>query len=148
PPPYAMFRRPARDRNYEFWGDQTFYGENPPQAAVLSWLNKKPVGDVKLRVTDAAGRVVRDLSGQVMANSNKARIQSAGEERRGHVRPAAPAPVSVAAASRARTKIRIRRPVRSARAARSRARAVAAADSASATTRPARTSPRATTRSS
>src|SRR5207237_1184774 len=34
PPPYAMFRRPARDRNYEFWGDQTFYGENPPTAAV------------------------------------------------------------------------------------------------------------------
>jgi len=27
-----MYRRPARDRNYEFWGDQTFYGENPPQA--------------------------------------------------------------------------------------------------------------------
>ena len=23
PPPSAMFRRPARDRNYEFWGDQT-----------------------------------------------------------------------------------------------------------------------------
>ena len=32
PPPSAMFRRPARDRNYEFWGDQTFFGENPPQA--------------------------------------------------------------------------------------------------------------------
>ena len=31
PPPYAMFRRPARDRNYEFWGDQTFFGENPPR---------------------------------------------------------------------------------------------------------------------
>ena len=28
-----MYRRPARDRNYEFWGDQTFFGENPPQAA-------------------------------------------------------------------------------------------------------------------
>src|ERR1043165_4456827 len=28
-PPYAMYRRPTRDRNYEFWGDQTFYGENP-----------------------------------------------------------------------------------------------------------------------
>ena len=41
PPPYAMYRRPARDRNYEFWGDQTFYGENPPPAAVISWFNKK-----------------------------------------------------------------------------------------------------------
>src|SRR4029079_19500557 len=36
PPPYAIYRRPARDRNYEFWGDQTFYGENPPAAAVIS----------------------------------------------------------------------------------------------------------------
>jgi photosystem II stability/assembly factor-like uncharacterized protein len=34
-PPMAMYRRPARDRNYEFWGDQTFFGENPPQAAVV-----------------------------------------------------------------------------------------------------------------
>ena len=41
PPPFAMFRRPARDRNYEFWGDQTFFGENPPQAAVISWFNRK-----------------------------------------------------------------------------------------------------------
>ena len=59
PPPYAMFRRPARDRNYEFWGDQAFFGENPPQAAVLSWHLKKPAGEVKLKITDAAGREVR-----------------------------------------------------------------------------------------
>ena len=77
PPPSAMYRRPARDRNYEFWGDQTFFGENPPQAAVISWLNKKPVGDVKLKITDAAGREVREISGTVLANSNKAGIQSA-----------------------------------------------------------------------
>ena len=34
PPPTAMYRRPTHDRNDEFWGDQTFFGENPPQAAV------------------------------------------------------------------------------------------------------------------
>jgi hypothetical protein len=90
PPPYAMFRRPARDRNYEFWGDQTFYGENPPQTAVLSWLNKKPLGDVKLRVTDAAGREVRDISGQIMANSNKPGIQSACWDLRVQPVPAPP----------------------------------------------------------
>ena len=72
PPPFAMFRRPARDRNYEFWGDQTFFGENPPRAAVISWLNKKPVGDVKLKITDAAGREVREIAGTPLANSNKA----------------------------------------------------------------------------
>ena len=67
-----MFRRPARDRNYEFWGDQTFFGENPPGAAIISWLNKKQVGEVKLRITDAAGREVREISGTPLANSNKA----------------------------------------------------------------------------
>ncbi|HWF84973.1 MAG TPA: hypothetical protein VG222_09010, partial [Vicinamibacterales bacterium] len=54
-PSSVMYRRPARDRNYEFWGDQTFFGENPPQAAVISWLLKAPASDVKLKVTDAAG---------------------------------------------------------------------------------------------
>ncbi len=77
PAPAAMYRRPTRDRNYEFWGDQTFYGENPPQAAVITWLLKKPAGEVALRITDAAGRAVREISGPVLANSNKAGIQSA-----------------------------------------------------------------------
>ncbi len=77
PPPYATFRRPARDRNYEFWGDQTFFGENPPGAAIISWLNKKPVGDVKLAITDPAGREVREISGTPLASSNRAGIQTA-----------------------------------------------------------------------
>ena len=89
-PPYAMFRRPARDRNYEFWGDQTFYGENPPQAAVISWLNKQQVGEVKLRITDPAGREVREISGEVLANRNKPGIQSACWDLR--VQPAPPLP--------------------------------------------------------
>ena len=77
PPPTAMYRRPARDRNYEFWGDQNFFGENPPQAAVISWLNKKEVGAVSLKITDALNREVREISGPALANSNKAGIQSA-----------------------------------------------------------------------
>jgi hypothetical protein len=77
PAPAARYRRPARDRNYEFWGDQTFYGENPPQAAIITWLLKRPVGEVALRITDATGRSVREISGVVLANSNKAGIQSA-----------------------------------------------------------------------
>ncbi len=89
PPPFAWYQRPARDRNYEFWGDQTFFGENPPQAAVLSWFNKKQVGDVKLKITDAAGREVREISGQVLANSNKPGIQSACWDLR--VQPVPPA---------------------------------------------------------
>jgi hypothetical protein len=77
PPPYAMFRRPARDRNYEFWGDQTFFGENPPLAAVVSWLIKRPATNVSLTITDAAGRQVREMSGPIMATAGKPGIQSA-----------------------------------------------------------------------
>jgi photosystem II stability/assembly factor-like uncharacterized protein len=77
PPPAAVFRRPARDRNYEFWGDQTFFGQNPPQAAVLTWLLKKQVGDVRLKITDATGREIREISGQVLANRNTPGLHSA-----------------------------------------------------------------------
>jgi hypothetical protein len=77
PAPTAIYRRPARDRNYEFWGDQTFFGENPPPAAVISWYLKKDAGEVALRITDATGREVREISGQVLENSGKAGIQSA-----------------------------------------------------------------------
>jgi photosystem II stability/assembly factor-like uncharacterized protein len=77
PPPAAMYRRPARDRNYEFWGDQTFFGENPPQAAVISWFMKRPANEVKLKITDAAGKDVREIAGATLANSNKAGMQSA-----------------------------------------------------------------------
>ena len=90
PPTSVMYRRPARDRNYEFWGDQVFYGENPPQAAVISWLLKRDVGDVKLRVTDATGRDVREISGQVLASVNKAGIQSACWDLRVQPAPATP----------------------------------------------------------
>ena len=43
----------------------------------ISWLLKKQAGEVKLKITDAAGREVREISGPVLANSNKAGIQSA-----------------------------------------------------------------------
>jgi photosystem II stability/assembly factor-like uncharacterized protein len=78
PAPAVMYRRPARDHNYEFWGDQTFYGENPPQAAVLTWHLKQAVGDVKLTIADAAtGKQVREISGPVLSAGNKAGLQAA-----------------------------------------------------------------------
>jgi hypothetical protein len=72
-----MYRRPARDRNYEFWGDQTFYGENPPQAALIAWNLAQGAGDVTLTITDAAGRAVREIGGDVLAKSRAAGIQTA-----------------------------------------------------------------------
>ncbi|RPJ66898.1 MAG: hypothetical protein EHM24_21015, partial [Acidobacteria bacterium] len=77
PPAAAMYRRPARDRNYEFWGDQVFFGENPPQAARVSWFLKREVGEVKLKMTDAAGREVREISGQALADSRKPGVHTA-----------------------------------------------------------------------
>jgi photosystem II stability/assembly factor-like uncharacterized protein len=91
PPPYAMYRRPARDRNYEFWGDQVFNGENPPSAAVISWLNRKPVGEVKLKITDAVGKDVREIGGSVIAKSTGAGIQTACWDLRVEPAPAPPA---------------------------------------------------------
>ncbi|HEY2905817.1 MAG TPA: hypothetical protein VGJ29_07930 [Vicinamibacterales bacterium] len=92
PPPSAMYRRPASDRNYEFWGDQTFFGENPPQAAVISWINKKAIGDVKLKITDSVGKEVREIAAPVLANSTKPGIQSACWDLRVQPAPQPPAP--------------------------------------------------------
>jgi photosystem II stability/assembly factor-like uncharacterized protein len=92
PPPSAMYRRPASDRNYEFWGDQAFFGENPPQAAVISWMNKKAIGDVKLKITDSLGKEVRELAAPVMASSTKQGIQSACWDLRVQPAPQPPAP--------------------------------------------------------
>ncbi len=77
PPTYAMYRRPVRDKNYEFWGNQVFLGENPPQAAILSWHQKKPVTSLELKITDAGGREIRSISGNALASVNRAGIQSA-----------------------------------------------------------------------
>src|SRR4029078_12983945 len=90
-PPYAMYRRPARDRNYEFWGDQTFYGENPPAAAIISWINNKPVGEVALKITDATGRDIREITGTVLEKNKGAGIQMACWDLRVQPAPAPPA---------------------------------------------------------
>ena len=45
---------------------------------MIAWQLKKNVGDVKLKIADAAtGKDVREISGQVLANSNKAGYQAA-----------------------------------------------------------------------
>jgi photosystem II stability/assembly factor-like uncharacterized protein len=89
PPPAAMFRRPVSDRNYQFWGDQTFFGENPPQAALISWYLKSAATSVQLKISDAAGREVREISGAVLAKTTEPGIHSACWDLR--VQPA-PAP--------------------------------------------------------
>jgi hypothetical protein len=75
PPPASMYRRPARDRNYEFWGNQVFYGENPPQSAVISYFVKSKPGDVKLKISEVTGRELREIA--VPSNAVKAGINAA-----------------------------------------------------------------------
>ncbi|HVX41536.1 MAG TPA: hypothetical protein VHB25_18400 [Gemmatimonadaceae bacterium] len=57
--PAALEWKPKDDRNDEFWGHQYFVGENPPFEAMIQYLVKDPVSSMQLRVTDAAGHVVR-----------------------------------------------------------------------------------------
>jgi photosystem II stability/assembly factor-like uncharacterized protein len=89
-PAQAMYRRPARDRNYEFWGDQTFFGQNPPQAARIAWLLKKDANDVRLKITDAAGKDIREIAGPVLTNSRSSGIQMACWDLRVQPVPAPP----------------------------------------------------------
>ncbi len=89
PPPAAMFRRPVSDRNYEFWGNQVFYGENPPQSAMLTYYVKNKPNDVKLTIADASGRNLRDVA--IPATALKAGINSACWDLRVQPIPAAAA---------------------------------------------------------
>ena len=96
PPTYAMYSEVVRDKNYEFWGNQTFLGENPPQAAVISWFQKKPVTSLQLKIADAAGREIREISRNALASVNRAGIHplagtlqplpAVGADRRGQAR--------------------------------------------------------------
>ena len=60
--PSALEWKLKDDRNDEFWGHQYFVGENPPDDAMIQYFVKKPVRGLRLRITDAAGKLVRDDS--------------------------------------------------------------------------------------
>jgi photosystem II stability/assembly factor-like uncharacterized protein len=71
--PNGMQWRTKDDRNDEFWGHQFFAGENPPDQAVINFHLKRAVGDVKVKITDAAGKDVRELNA---ANRNQPGFQT------------------------------------------------------------------------
>jgi len=62
------------NQNDEFWGHNTFVGENPPADTVIQFHLKKPVGSLTLRITDAAGATIRTID--VPANRNVAGIHA------------------------------------------------------------------------
>src|SRR5262249_16617713 len=68
--PTALEWKAKDDRNDEFWGHQFFVGENPPFEAVIPFYLKQPATDVKIKITDAAGKDVREMT--VPANRTQA----------------------------------------------------------------------------
>jgi hypothetical protein len=70
----AMQYRMWDNQNDEFWGHRYFLGENPPADAVIQFALKKAVTDPKIKITDATGREVRELT--IPANKNAAGIQT------------------------------------------------------------------------
>ena len=83
------------NQNEEFWGHQFFLGENPPADAVIQFHLKKPVTDLRFKITDATGREIRELA--VPANRNQAGIQTVCWDMR--LQPIAPAAGPAAAAA-------------------------------------------------
>jgi photosystem II stability/assembly factor-like uncharacterized protein len=72
--PTALQWKTKDDRNDEFWGHNYFLGENPPTDAVIQLHLKKAVPDLKLRISDASGKFVRDIP--VPAARNQPGIQT------------------------------------------------------------------------
>lgn len=91
--PAAMQYRMWDNQNDEFWGHHFFLGENPPTDAVIQFHLKKNVQDPRLRITDSAGREVRELV--IPANRNAPGIQTVCWDMR--VAPIGPAPAPAGA---------------------------------------------------
>src|ERR1043166_8241806 len=72
--PSALQWRTKDDRNDEFWGHQFFVGENPPNEAAINYDVKRPVSDLRVRVSDAGGKTIREL--KVPANRSQAGVQT------------------------------------------------------------------------
>ena len=60
--PAALQRKTKSDLNEGFWGHEFFVGENKPTDAVISYNVKSPLSNALLRITDSAGRQVRELA--------------------------------------------------------------------------------------
>jgi photosystem II stability/assembly factor-like uncharacterized protein len=94
--PAALEWKTKDDRNDEFWGHNYFVGENPPNEAVIQYLVRKPVAGLKVRVSDAAGKTIRELA--VPAAKTAVGIQTMCWDFRGE--PIAAAATDSAAAGR------------------------------------------------
>ncbi|HEX5215649.1 MAG TPA: hypothetical protein VFV98_09315, partial [Vicinamibacterales bacterium] len=87
--PNALQWRSKDDQNDEFWGHQFFAGENPPTDAVIQFYLKKEVTKPTIKIADATGRELRELT--VPAARNVAGIQTVCWDMRVAPLPAGPA---------------------------------------------------------
>jgi photosystem II stability/assembly factor-like uncharacterized protein len=71
--PDALQRKTKSDLNEGFWGHEFFVGENKPTDAVISYYVKSPLSSPLLRISDSAGRKVREI--QIPQAKNVAGIQ-------------------------------------------------------------------------
>jgi hypothetical protein len=60
--PTALMWKSKDQQNDEFWGHAFFTGENPPTDAVIQYSLKRAATDVKLNITDPAGKLIRELT--------------------------------------------------------------------------------------
>lgn len=87
-PGFALQWKSKNDRNEQFWGHQYFKGENPPTEAVIQLHLKAPLTNPMLRISDATGKVVREV--RIPSDRNVAGIQTACWDQR--LEPITPLP--------------------------------------------------------
>jgi hypothetical protein len=68
----GMQFNPANDRG--FLGDKPFFGQNPTYGAAISYYLSKPQTNVALRIRDAAGTQVREITGNDLRDARGAGV--------------------------------------------------------------------------
>jgi photosystem II stability/assembly factor-like uncharacterized protein len=68
----GMQFNPANDRGFP--ADKQFFGKNPTYGAPISYFLSKPQTNVALRIRDAAGTVVRELTGNDLRDARAAGV--------------------------------------------------------------------------
>ncbi len=72
----GVTRNASSERMREFEGDLKFLGQNPPAGASITYRLKSDIKDLKLTITDASGKTVRELTGDATKEAGKAGLNA------------------------------------------------------------------------